>query len=45
MHIAVDVDQDALGGKPLGAMAGHGIAMVEMRHRLRIEENGFATLR
>ena len=37
MHSAVDVYQDALGGQPLRAMAGHGIAMIEMGHSFRIE--------
>ena len=43
MHIAVDVDQDALGGEPLCAMAGDGIAMIEMGHSLRIERDGLVT--
>jgi hypothetical protein len=44
MHITVDVDQDALGGEPLRAVAGHGIAMVEMGHSFRIERDDLVAI-
>lgn len=37
MHGGFDVYQDALGGEPLRALAGYGIAMIEMGHSFRIE--------
>ena len=27
----IDIDQNAVGGKPLGAVAGNGVTMIEMR--------------
>ncbi|MHB8348754.1 MAG: hypothetical protein ACYDHM_16800 [Acidiferrobacterales bacterium] len=44
VNIGVDVDEHALGGESLRAVAGDSIAMIEVPHLVRIEGYGFAVI-
>jgi hypothetical protein len=36
VNTGIGIDQDALGGEALGAVAGHGVAMIEKLCHLRL---------
>src|ERR1700753_512301 len=41
MNLSVDVDDHAFRGEPLRAVAGDGVAMIEVTHLVRGERNSF----